>query len=244
MPPVTIRHRAGRKYFSDCIALDNPLVPSVDHLAMDARAYEGLLAQPLFPYFKSELPFRAKFIWTLTTSKHEEEQTHYRHSPPITINGGMPPQRALTMFVGKLLREFQTNLESLEGSGWTVSQIPKIEIYTIPAARVHPVGSAGTWIPTPEELAVKHCSVNIKSPYERDARCFQYSVVCGLKLKENPDLIHPERIGHYVANIPSNGKYPVNWTPIYETLGLDFSMIKDGVETGDDQINQRQNFHC
>ena len=189
MPPVTVRHRAGRKYFSDCITLNDPLVPSLDHLVTDARAYEGLLAQPLFPYFKSELPFRAKFIWTLTTSKHEDEQTHYRHSPPITINGGMPPQRALTTFVSKLLKEYSVTLESLEGSGWTVSKIPKIEIYTIPAARAHPVGAAGTWIPTPEDLAVKRCSVNIKSPYERDARCFQYSVVGWLKLQENPNLL-------------------------------------------------------
>ena len=202
---VTVKHRQGRKYFSDCITIDDPIVPSLDHLATDAQAYEGLLAQPLFPYFKSELPFRAKFIWTIITSKHEEEQTQFRHSPPITINGGMPPQRALTMFVGKLLNEYKINLESLEGSGWTVSKIPKIEIYTIPAARVHPVGSAGTWIPTPKELAVKECSVNIKSPYERDSRCFQRCVVAWLKLQEHPDLLHSEYINHHVTNTPQNG---------------------------------------
>ena len=43
-------------------------------------------------------------------------------------------------------------------------------------------------------------------------------------------------ITHYIANIPCNGRYPVNWTPVYETLGLDFAMIQDGVETGDAQI--------
>ena len=79
----------------------------------------------------------------------------------------MSPQRALTTFVGMVLREYKISLESLEGSGWTVSKISKIEIYTIPAARVYSVGAAGTWIPTPRDLADKHCSINVKSPRER-----------------------------------------------------------------------------
>ena len=219
MPVVTQQQRSGKKYFSELFTIKDPLVPSLDHLAADARAYEGLLAQPLLPYFRSELPFKAKFVWTLITSKHGDEQTHYRHSPPITINGGISPQRALTTFVGMLLREYKTSLESVEGSGWTVSQISKIEMYTVPAARVYSVGAAGTWIPTPKELADKHCSINVKSPYERDARCFQRAVVAWKKLQENPNLDHPDLIKRYITNIPGNGKYPADWAPIHETMG-------------------------
>ena len=234
---VIVTPRRGRKFFSDRIEIRDPLVPSLDHLAQDARVYEGLLAQPLLDYFRSEFPFQATIKWTFKTSTHGEEETQHRHSASIRIRGGLSPQRALTTFVSLLLQKYRIILESVEGSGWTVSSIPLIDIYTTPAARARPVGSAGTWIPTPKELANKRCTFNLKSPVQGDSRCFQDCVLCGLTLQQNPDLPHPEHMSHYITNIPKGGRLPANWAPIRETLGLDFSMMRDGYETSEDQIN-------
>ena len=92
---VKVAHRGGRKFFSDRAEMRDPPVPSLDHLAVDARACEGLLAQPLVDYFRSDFPFEATIKWTLKTSMHgKEEETVHRHSASVRLRGGLSPTSA------------------------------------------------------------------------------------------------------------------------------------------------------
>ena len=230
---VSIKHRVG-KYFDTTITIENPPVPSMTHPAADVHEYEALLEKQLEPYLKSELPFRAMMKWVFVTSKHTEEQTQHRNNPAFTIHGGMKPPEALRAIVNRMLREYKINLETVEGSGWTVAGITSLEILAVSALHV-PVGSGGSWIEAPEELALKQCTINIELPFV-NTRCFQRAVTCSLMINVTMDLSNLERAKHYVKNIPRNGKYPPNWEPEYETLGLDFSMMRDGFETNEAQI--------
>ena len=102
-------------------------------------------------YTRSQLPFRAKISWEIDVSKAGEIQSHWRRSPPITLSPAMPAQ-TLHTFVVELLKEYKIALSSITGSGWTVSAIKSITIDLVPAQGV----LGGTWIKTPDALAVKH----------------------------------------------------------------------------------------
>ena len=137
---ATFSHRVGHKFFKDKIVIPNAKVPLMDNAEdklQTINAYKTALQDKLKVYSRSQLPFRVKFYWTLETSKPgEEDQTHGRNNHPMTIRATGSAPESLTRFVNALLDEYRIMLETIEGSGWTVSAIKEIKILLVRLSRV------------------------------------------------------------------------------------------------------------
>ena len=106
--------------------LTNPPLPPT------AQAYNALLEQPLAGFLKLRMPFRLKFVWNFTISWNSHDSTYILiHTDcPIVVRGGMPPHRALTIAVRKLLAAYDEYFGwlNLEASGGDLSQISTLEL--------------------------------------------------------------------------------------------------------------------
>ena len=73
---VSISQRRVRKYFSDRMTIEDAEIPVPDNKERELQtidAYKAILEKPLQFYTNSQLPFKAKFVWNLETSKHGED---------------------------------------------------------------------------------------------------------------------------------------------------------------------------
>ena len=110
--------------------------------------------------------------------------------------------------------------EMAEGSGWMFVKVEKLVLHT---TRWEPV-NAGSYIELPQELKNRKAIINMKN---QDDKCFMWSVLRALNLKDN----HPERIDNDLKNkvdtLNMEGiQYPVSFRGIdrFEHLNPEISI--------------------
>jgi hypothetical protein len=113
-----------------------------------------------------------------------------------------------------------------ERSGIDILGIRRAELFVNPGPRLlaRAACDGNAWVELPQELALKHCCVNIKN---RDNKCIQYCLIArqiqlrGGQLPRNPDRPGHYQIGKLVGSKRTNTMVPIE-------CGLDLSMFDDG----------------